>query len=166
MGAVARFLWFPTVVVLVTLAWLRLDSVTGWKGVHLPWLGALLLLAGIVLASWCSVLFLRVGKGTPNPFTAKTKRLVASGPYACVRNPMMWGIGAVLAGVALLLGSAGLWFGFAMFLLFARWFVPAWEEPDMERRFGEEYREYCRQVPRWWPKVRKRSPVERRRFSP
>lgn len=64
---------------------------------------------------------------------------------------MMWGIGTLLVGLALLLGSLGLWFGFAFFFLFVIRFVPRFEEPDMERRFGEDYREYCRQVPRWWP---------------
>jgi len=33
-------------------------------------------------------------------------------------------------------------------------FVPLYEERDMERRFGEEYREYCRRVPRWLPRLR------------
>jgi protein-S-isoprenylcysteine O-methyltransferase Ste14 len=81
----------------------------------------------------------------------KTKRLVNVGPYGVVRNPMMWGIGTLLIGLALTLGSVGLWFGFVLFLLFISWFVLNYEEPDMERRFGEEYREYCRQTPRWWP---------------
>jgi protein-S-isoprenylcysteine O-methyltransferase Ste14 len=47
-----------------------------------------------------------------------------------------------------------LWFGFAGFLLFVLFFVPYYEEHDMERRFGEEYRDYCRRVPRWWPRFR------------
>ena len=40
------------------------------------------------------------------------------------------------------------------FIAFILWFVPAYEERDMERRFGEEYRRYCEQVPRWWPRLR------------
>ena len=152
MTALLRFLWFPTVIILITLAWLWLDSAMGWRGIRLPWLGGLLLLAGVLLASRCARLFFSVGKGTPHPFTAKTKRLVTTGPYGRVRNPMMWGIGAILVGLALLLGSVGLWFGFALFVAFAAVFVRLYEEPDMERRFGAEYREYCRQVPRWWPR--------------
>jgi len=154
MVALLRFLWFPVVIVLAVLAWIALDSALGWRGVRLPWLGGLLVLAGTLLAAWCGSLFMRFGKGTPHPFTAKTKRLAAVGPYRRVRNPMMWGVGAILVGLTLWLGSVGLWFGFAYFVLFIRWFVPAYEEPDMERRFGEEYREYCRQVPRWWPRFR------------
>jgi protein-S-isoprenylcysteine O-methyltransferase Ste14 len=152
--ALLRFLWFPAAIILVTLGWLWLDSAVGWRGVHLPRVGALLVLAGSLLAGWCSFLFVSRGEGTPHPFTAKTKRLVTTGPYRVVRNPMMWGVGTILAGLALWLGSVGLWLGLAGFLAFIRWFVRAYEEPDMERRFGEDYREYCLQVPRWWPRLR------------
>lgn len=155
MVALLRFLWFPAAVILVTLAWLWLDSAVGWKGIHLPILGIPLVLAGSFLAAWCAHLFWHVGRGSPHPFTAKTKHLVTQGPYRVVRNPMMYGIGTILAGLALWLGSVGLWFGVAGFVLFVRWFVRAYEEPDMERRFGEEYRAYCRQVPRWWPRFRR-----------
>ncbi len=134
------------------LGWLWLDAKRGWVGIHLPVLGGLLVLLGSTLATWCAVLFLLRGQGSPHPFAFKTKRLVTCGPFAVVRNPMMWGIGILLVGLALLLGSLGLWFGFLFFLFFIRWFVPNYEEPDMERRFGEEYREYCGRVPRWWPR--------------
>lgn len=152
MVGLLRFLWLPAAVILVTLAWLWLDSAMGWRGLHLPVLGVPLVVAGTSLAAWCAHLFMRIGKGSPHPFIAKTKHLVTQGPYSVIRNPMMYGVGSILVGLAFWLGSVGLWFGFALFVLFVRWFVRAYEEPDMERRFGEEYREYCRHVPRWWPR--------------
>lgn len=151
-----RFLWLPALIVGVTLAWIWLDTAIGWRGLHWPWVGRFLIVSGTVLAAWCAVLFRRIGKGTPHPFVAKTKMLVTSGPYRFVRNPMIWAAGMILTGLALWLGSVGLWFGFGGFLLFVCWFVPCYEERDLERRFGEEYREYCRNVPRWWPRVRVR----------
>jgi protein-S-isoprenylcysteine O-methyltransferase Ste14 len=36
-------------------------------------------------------------------------------------------------------------------------YIPLLEEP-LERRFGEAYREYCRHVPRLFPRVRPWSP--------
>lgn len=153
MMAVLRFLWFPAAVVLVTLGWWRLDSLLGWRGIRLPEAGALLTLLALALIAWCNLLFLHIGEGTAHPFTAKTKHLVIRGPYRYVRNPMMWGVGTLLAGLALWLGSLGLWFALATFLLFILLFVPFYEERDMERRFGEEYRAYCRRVPRWWPRL-------------
>jgi protein-S-isoprenylcysteine O-methyltransferase Ste14 len=136
---------------------LWLDRRMGWRGPHLPWPGTMLLAAGLLLASWCNFLFMDIGKGTANPFAAKTKRLVIVGPYRYVRNPMMWGVGAILVGLALWLGSVGLWFGLSLFLLFVSWFVPNYEERDMERRFGQAYREYCRRVPRWLPRLPRQS---------
>lgn len=152
MLALLRFLWFPAAVTSVFVGCLWLDRVFGWRGVRLPWLGNLLLLGGAFLVAWCILLFAGIGEGTPHPFTAKTKRLVIAGPYRYVRNPMMWGVGALLAGYALRVGSLGLWIAFALFLGFISWFVPHYEERDMERRFGEEYRQYCQRVPRWRPR--------------
>jgi len=157
MKAFLRFVWFPALVLSLVFFWLWLDRRMGWRGPHLPLLGFFLVAAGSLLASWCNLLFLDVGKGTAHPFTAKTKHLVIAGPYCYVRNPMMWGVGAILTGLALWLGSLGLWFGFATLVLFLSLFVPYYEERDMERRFGEEYREYCRRVPRWIPRFRSKA---------
>ena len=33
-------------------------------------------------------------------------------------------------------------------------FVVFYEEPTLRRKFGAEYEEYCRNVRRWWPRVR------------
>jgi protein-S-isoprenylcysteine O-methyltransferase Ste14 len=154
MGTVLRVIWLPALVLSAVLAWLSLDAYLGWRGPRIPWLGALLVLTGSALAFWCAGLFRRIGDGTPLPFVAKTTRLVVVGPYRVVRNPMMWAFGAILAGIALWLGSVGLWMGLAVFAVFILLFVRFYEERDMELRFGEEYRTYCRQVPRWWPRFR------------
>lgn len=151
MATFLRVLWLPAAVVALVLGWLLLDAEVGWRGIYLPRAGIIIVAAGALLSLWCAAILLVVGKGSPHPFVKKTKRLVTAGPYRVVRNPMMWGIGMLLIGLALALGSVGLWFGFVFFLLFIRWFVPNYEESDMERRFGEEYREYCRKTPRWWP---------------
>jgi protein-S-isoprenylcysteine O-methyltransferase Ste14 len=148
-----KALLFPGAVVGVTLAWLWLDRATGWRGPHLPRTGALLVTLGLLMVAWCAGLFLFIGEGSPHPFVAKTKRMVIVGPYRYVRNPMMWGVGTILIGLALWLHSAGLWLGIGCFLLFVSLFIPLYEERDMERRFGEEYRDYCRRVPRWFPRL-------------
>jgi len=155
MRLLLRAIWLPATVLLMVLGWLWLDALVGWRGLQLLWAGRLLVLTGLLLAAWCVVLFGAIGKGTPHPFVAKTKRLVVVGPYAYVRNPMIWAVGIILVGLALWLGSVGLWLGFLAFLTFVRWFVPRVEEPDLERRFGEDYRAYCRRVPRWLPRLRR-----------
>ena len=159
MRAFLRVVLFPTVVLTVVFSSMSLDARFGWRCVRIAWLGGPLALFGLALIVWCNALFLQLGEGTAHPFAAKTKRMVIAGPYRCVRNPMMWGVVSLLIGLALWLGSAGLWVAVAIFLTFISLFVPLYEEKDMERRFGEEYREYCRTVPRWWPKF----PVGRRK---
>jgi len=156
MKAALRFLWFPITGISLMVFWIWLDSAMGWRGVRIKPLGVGLVVVGCAIATWCTLAFHSIGKGTPHPFTAKTKHLVASGPYGVVRNPMMWGVGSILAGVTLWIGSAALWIGIACFLAWILLFIPLYEEHDMERRFGDEYREYCRRVPRWWPRFKKR----------
>ena len=31
-------------------------------------------------------------------------------------------------------------------------FVVLYEEPTLRRQFGDDYEDYCRRVPRWWPR--------------
>ncbi len=155
MKALLRLVTFPLVILSVVAACLWLDSAVGWRGVRLPGVGIPLALAGLAIILWTNGLFLTLGRGTAHPFAAKTQQLVAIGPYRYVRNPMMWGAGSLLIGSALWLGSVGLWITFAIFFTFINLFVPFYEERDMERRFGEEYREYCRRVPRWIPRWRR-----------
>ena len=149
-----RAIGFPLLILTVFFGCWRLDRVLGWRGVEIPWLGLPLFLAGLAIILWTNGLFLSLGEGTAHPFAAKTARLVIAGPYRYVRNPMMWGVGALISGTALWVGSAGLWIALAVFLTFISLFVPFYEERDMERRFGEEYRDYCRRVPRWFPRFR------------
>ena len=115
------------------------------------WIGVLLAGTGLVFAAWTVRLFLKVGKGTPAPW-APPKKLVVRGPYRHVRNPMLTGVNLMLGAESLLFGSwylAG-WLLF-FFLLNTIYFI-FFEEPGLERRFGEEYRRYKANVPRWIPR--------------
>jgi protein-S-isoprenylcysteine O-methyltransferase Ste14 len=116
-------------------------------------LGAIVLLAGLLLFAWCVSLFARVGRGTLAPWDP-AQQLVAVGPYRYVRNPMISGVLAVLAGEALLAGSRILALWFLVFAAFNYAYFVLVEEPGLERRFGESYREYKERVPRWIPRRR------------
>jgi len=108
-------------------------------------LGALTYLA-------CAWWFATVGEGTPAPIEP-TKTLVVSGLYRFVRNPMYVGVEAVLLGEALLFGSARLLVYATLVGVGFELFVRFYEEPALTRRFGASYREYCRAVPRWIPRL-------------
>ena len=152
-------LLLPVVMAVVVPYWLltRFELIdTRWSPTSaLAWpmraLGAIALLVGSLLFSWCVSLFARVGRGTLAPWDP-TQRLVAAGPYRYVRNPMISGVAAVLAGEALLTGSRILALWLTVFAAVNYAYFVLVEEPGLERRFGAPYREYKARVPRWIPR--------------
>lgn len=115
--------------------------------------GIAVTVGGGAVAVWCVLTFAVIGKGTPAPFDPP-RRLVARGPYVVVRNPMYIGAGLALVGASIFYGSLGL-LGYAVaFFLVTHVFVVLYEEPALRRTFGTEYEAYCRQVRRWWPRLR------------
>ena len=113
--------------------------------------GLTLIAAGLALWVWTVRLLARIGRGTLAPWDP-TRRLVVAGPYRHVRNPMISAVLCVLLGEAALFGSPALliWFG-AFFAINWMGFL-VYEEPGLVRRFGDEYRDYRRNVPRWLPR--------------
>ncbi len=113
--------------------------------------GAPFVAGGFALWVWTVRLFARIGRGTLAPWDP-TERLVVEGPYAHVRNPMITGVLAVLLGEALIFGSTAIAIWAAAFAVINHVFFLAYEEPAVERRFGDEYRRYKENVPRWIPR--------------
>ncbi len=113
--------------------------------------GALLLLGTIVLLD-SFVRFAVQGVGTPAP-VFPTRRLVVTGLYRYVRNPMYVAVVSTIFGQGLILGNARLLeYGGLVWLLF-HLFVLLYEEPTLRASFGSEYRLFCAEVPRWIPRV-------------
>lgn len=110
-------------------------------------------LTGAVLAAWCILTFALVGKGTPAPFDPP-RRLVVSGPYCYVRNPMYLGATLALCGAALMYRSGALLLYAAAFVASMHLLAVAYEEPTLTRLFGQEYENYRTAVPRWLPRLR------------
>ena len=112
-----------------------------------------LLLVGFALFSWCVALFARVGQGTLAPWDP-TRRLVAIGPYRFVRNPMISGVAMLLVGQALFWGSRAVAVWACVFILINHVYFVLSEEPGLEARYGDSYRVYKANVPRWIPRLR------------
>ena len=93
------------------------------------------------------------GEGTLAPWDPP-RRLVVRGPYRYVRNPMISGVVMFLLGEAAVLLSLPHAVWAAAFLALNCVYIPLLEEPQLARRFGEPYREYCRHVPRVFPRIR------------
>lgn len=113
--------------------------------------GVFLTISGAVLTLACIASFVVAGEGTPAPFDPPVV-FVPSGPYRYVRNPMYLGAALLLAGYGLLEGSASVVLLSLLLLLAAHIFVILVEEPGLERRFGESYLAYRRNVHRWLPR--------------
>lgn len=119
--------------------------------------GAAFILSGISLFVWTVSMFATIGRGTLAPWDP-TRRLVVRGVYRHVRNPMISGVAGVLLGEVLVLGSLPLLGWCLLFMLANAVYIPLVEERGLERRFGDQYREYKRSMPRWIPRVRPWSP--------
>ena len=105
---------------------------------------------GVVLAIICSGAFVFVGIGTPVPFT-KTEKLIVTGFYRFVRNPLYIAGFLVLIGEGILFQSVGIMvYGLVMLGIFH--FTVLWEEAFLEEKFSESYKQYCKSVPRWVPR--------------
>ena len=135
----------------------------GWLGFHVDttgagrwrWIAVAPSVLGFAVASRCVWDFGRTGHGTPAPI-APPKRLVVVGFYRYVRNPMYVGFLTGWTGLWVVFGRAN-WASIAvacLVVLGVHLFVLGYEEPTLARRFGAEYEEYCRNVPRWLPRLR------------
>ncbi len=119
----------------------------------LYWIALIALAVGLALAVSTVRLFTTMGQGTPAPWDPPQK-LVVAGPYCHVRNPMISAVLFMLLAEALFLRSWPIaWWGLAFFVINGIYF-PFSEEPGLERRFGEPYRIYKANVPRWLPRLR------------
>ncbi len=117
-------------------------------------------IAGLTLCVIGAVLFLSSlrwfvteGEGTLAPWDPPS-RLVVRGPYRYVRNPMISGVVFGLFGEALILLSRPHFMWAVIFLGINFVYIPLLEEPQLAGRFGADYVEYCRHVPRLIPRLR------------
>jgi protein-S-isoprenylcysteine O-methyltransferase Ste14 len=116
-----------------------------------PILGSVLIGAGIILLAATIPLFLRLDEGTIMPWEP-VRQLIVEGPYGHVRNPMHMGEFFVMIGEGLVLGSKSILVFTVFAVVLHLFYIPLSEERGLERRFGESYRSYKENVPRWIPR--------------
>lgn len=133
----------------VLVPWLIIGGQNITSG-PLAWLGGTLIVAGAALYLGCLWLFATVGRGTPGPWDAP-RRLVVAGPYRWVRNPIYIGALLVVAGEVALFTSGALVGYWVVAAVFFHFFVIGYEEPALGASFGADYRAYRASVWRWLP---------------
>lgn len=122
--------------------------------VFLKFIGIIFMNAGGILAIWCTILMYKSRKATPSPFTIP-KKIITTGPFKYVRHPMMWSLNFVIIGQIFAWHSLMILIWFLIWLRFSVIYISRYEEPYLTELFGEEYIEYCRNTPRWIPKIGK-----------
>ncbi len=140
----------PGTVAILVPRWLLGGFVRPTNG-PLTWIGGATFAVGAAIYFRCAWEFAVRGLGTPAPI-APTKFLVTTALHRYIRNPMYVGVALAILGEAVIFRSAHVAEYAALMLLTAHVFVVLYEEPTLQRQFGESYEEYRRRVPRWIPK--------------
>ena len=152
--ALLRTAFFATIFLLLWLRWVPLWFVGSHAYDNPRPAGLAILAIGLLLGLWCAFEFAWRGLGTPAPFDPPRK-LVVTGLYRFVRNPMYVGVGIAILGEAVAFPRLT---NFSLLLLIVLWIVVTgvilfYEEPTLRRLFGDDYIEYCRNVRRWIPRL-------------
>ncbi|CAN5491585.1 isoprenylcysteine carboxylmethyltransferase family protein [soil metagenome] len=114
--------------------------------------GILLIVVGLPGLVDSFARFALQGLGTPAPI-APPQKLVVTGLYRYVRNPIYVAIVAVILGQAVLFGDQRLLgYGVLLWLTFHA-VVVGQEEPALVCSFGTEYEDFRANVPRWIPRL-------------
>lgn len=132
--------------VLVTLAlhfMLPEERGVGWE----QFIGLLFVAVGAGTSSFAAAIF-QARDTTRNPWGEPTA-FVVQPPYTGTRNPMYLGLATMLFGLAIFFGSIVMLLAPAVFIAVIDRMVIPREEETMERRFGQDYRDYTYRVRRW-----------------
>jgi protein-S-isoprenylcysteine O-methyltransferase Ste14 len=96
----------------------------------------------------------------------KSGKVVKDGPYSMMRNPLYFFSFLGFIGVGLVFGS--LLISFLLVVIFLITHLPTikYEEKKLEELFGDEYREYFKTTPRFFPNISQFSNPEVIEFYP
>ena len=117
--------------------------IEGMQAIFLA-LGVLLILGGAALWVY-AVPISKIDDGI------KENRLVTTGAYAWVRNPIYSAAMLACTGVILLMGNAWFFPLPLLYWIFMTVLMKATEEKWLRSLYGQAYEDYCQRVHRCWP---------------
>ncbi len=117
-------------------SWILESNLRLIAGVPAALLGGLLTMWGVTTLGWANT-------------SGLNRELISSGPYRLTRNPQYLGNIVFFTGMSIAANSLFLWIVHALLILIFA-IAPVTEEPWLESQHGEAYREYRRDVPRFW----------------
>ena len=146
--------WLPLVYLIyknrVFLLQFRIDL-----SITLNIIGVIFLGIGTILHIWTGLLLgLWELIGLPEISTKIKGRLVAEGPFSMVRHPTYLAHTLMFSGIFLIteVVSVGI-ITLLDFILINSLIIPL-EEKELSSRFGEDYKQYKKKVPRFFPSIR------------
>lgn len=106
------------------------------------WIGAVLSLAGALLRLWAA------------GHIVKGKVLTRTGPYAFSRNPLY--LGSFFMALGIIIGGQGYWLLLLFALFYLVLYIPVMraEEQELLNGYGDEFVEYSKKVPLFFPRLR------------
>jgi protein-S-isoprenylcysteine O-methyltransferase Ste14 len=113
---------------------------------------ALVIVLGLAILFETMTRFIVAGQGSLVP-SVPTERLVVTGLYRYVRNPMYLGVLIAIAGEALLFRNVGVLYEWSIVGCGFHLFVVVYEEPKLRRTYPTQFDLYCAHVPRWLPQL-------------
>ena len=150
------FTWLP--VALVVYAYR--EQILGFA-VDVPWplriIGIMTFAAGMLLQLWTLRLLGASGiMGMPEVTDRIKGRLITAGPFSVIRHPTYASHSMMYAGVFLITGVTAVAIITVLDLLVVITIVIPLEDRELIARFGDEYRDYRKRVPAFFPlRVRK-----------
>jgi protein-S-isoprenylcysteine O-methyltransferase Ste14 len=124
----------------IVLAWI-FAALLIFSARHYPqWPGIALCFVGATIRYWAS------------GYLRKDNRPAVGGPYAFVRNPLYLGTWLMAVGTALAIQAWALLIAITVLFAVIYHYIILDEETKLQRIFGEPYLEYCRLVPRFFPR--------------
>ncbi len=139
----------PVTVLVIVPLWVE-ENWTVRVSFHL-FAGLIIIVIGLTIMALTISSFITIGKGTLAPWSPP-KKLVIKGLYRYVRNPMILGVLTVLLGEALGVWSKNILVWAGEFFIINIIYFTIYEQPNLEKRFGGEYREYKKHVSMWIPR--------------
>jgi protein-S-isoprenylcysteine O-methyltransferase Ste14 len=119
--------------------------------------GIMIVLAGLVLHAWTAKLIgikATIGYTELKPSAQSNKQdLIKSGPFSVVRHPSYWAHTAIITGIFLITGVVAIGIIALIDLALNYFIVTTLEDQELIERFGYQYKEYQREVPKFFPKI-------------
>jgi len=139
-NAIKQLISFILPITVLILVPLYIENDISIKNVLSLVIGLIIILAGLFAMILTISTFIKIGKGTLAPWSP-TRKLIIGRMYGYVRNPMILGVGTVLIGESIAIMSLNIFIWAFAFFIINNIYFKTYEEPNLNKRFGKEYRE-------------------------